>query len=230
MSLLLALALASTANTVANCAWDHPGVNPFTGDPVAAIDHYTDMEPAVRAALKARIAKRQSDDIITIRRDNVAGKYAYDPEIRGMHFGAATVCATVSRSAWTPRKVERALVYCEQDQCVIVPAICGNVSRITRRPELAAAPDAVMVPRKLLPVLPVTPEDMAALMNPEAPKDDDVDLDSAVAAQQPRAPNNQLLTTADNDGAPLAPVPEPGTWTMLAAGLAAVGFAAVRRR
>ena len=236
MSLLLALALLAPGNVTADCSWDRPGANRYTGDPVAAVDHYTDIDPETRAALKQRIAARKSDDIVTIHRDSVDGdngKYAYDPAIRDMHFGSGTVCGNVSRSKWAPLKVERALVYCEKDQCLIVPAICGNVSRITRRPGLALVPPPALLPAlPLVPVIPVTPEQMASLLKdiplfymPDG-ADDDRDLHILPQYQQVAV----LPPASDNDRVTLAPVPEAQTWAMLLAGLGLIGAAVKRRR
>jgi len=57
-----------------------------------------------------------------------------------MHFGANNVCKTVSRAKWTQKAEERGLVYCEENQCILVPTVCRNVSRISRVPARAAAP------------------------------------------------------------------------------------------
>ena len=114
------------------CSWDEPGHNPFMGDVVAAIDRYTDIPLAVRTRLKARMARRQYDDIASIRRDSIEGTARYEARIRDMHFGIGRVCTTVSRQAWLPSHQERGLVYCEGSECIIVPTVCRNVSRIRR--------------------------------------------------------------------------------------------------
>ena len=129
--LLAALPIAA-APTLAACSWNQPGYNPFTGDPVAAVDRYQDIAPLVRARLKARMARRAYDEIVTIGRDAIVGKARYGAEIRDMHFGAAQVCRTVDRSAWAANARERGLVYCEDGQCILVPTVCRNVSRIRR--------------------------------------------------------------------------------------------------
>ena len=61
MSVLLVTALAVSVPVQAACSWDRPGVNPFVGDVVAAVDRYRDIPADVRATLKARIAQRQFD-------------------------------------------------------------------------------------------------------------------------------------------------------------------------
>lgn len=131
---------------VQNCSWDKPGHNPFMGDVVAAVDRYTDIPADVRARLKQRMAKRDYDDIADIRRDSVQGRHDYDASIRDMHFGTNRVCSSVSRAAWSPTQQERGLVYCEGDQCIIVPTVCRNVSRITRHQPHAVASAVAAAP------------------------------------------------------------------------------------
>jgi hypothetical protein len=145
MSLALAAALAfSSTATVPACSWDQPGTDPFMGNVVEAVERYTNIPLEVRDALKRRMAARQYDEIVTIRRDSITGSQRYSPEIRDMHFGQGRVCRSVSRAAWSPSAVERGLVYCEAEHCIIVPTVCRNVSRVTRlpaaRPVLAAGP------------------------------------------------------------------------------------------
>jgi len=133
---------ATARDTVPHCSWDRPGHNPFMGDVVAAVDRYTDIPADVRARFKQRMAKREYDDIASIKRDSIDGKYVYEPAIRDMHFGVGRICSTVSRSAWMPAQQERGLVYCEGTECIIVPTVCRNVSRVKREAPVAmAGPD-----------------------------------------------------------------------------------------
>jgi len=126
--------VASPARTVVvpACSWDRPGHDPFTGDVVAAVDRYADIDPATRDKLKARMAKRQYDDLVVIRRDSIGGRHEYEPTIRDMHFAFDRVCRSVTRSAWPAAAQERGLVYCEGRDCILVPTVCRNVSRIVR--------------------------------------------------------------------------------------------------
>jgi hypothetical protein len=146
MSTLFALALAAssavTGPSLPSCSWDRPGVNPFMGNVVAAVDRYQDIPTEVRVKLKARMAKRQYDEIATISRDGVTGKHRYAPEITDMHFGQGTICRSVTRSKWPEKMVERGLVYCESGHCIIVPTVCRNVSRIQRLEDKRAAADS----------------------------------------------------------------------------------------
>ena len=117
-----------------------------SGAIVAAIGrlvHTRDMallEADTRARLKARMVARQYDEVVTIRRDSITGRGSYSDTITDMHFGRGQVCATVTRARWTDAMLERGLVYCEGPECIIVPTVCRNVSRIRR---LEAKPAAV---------------------------------------------------------------------------------------
>lgn len=138
MSILFAVTLAAVSTVQPSCSWDRPGANPYTGQASAAIDRYADIPLAVRSTLKRRMEEGQSDDKVTITRDGIRGKSQYDPTIRDMHFGAASVCATVTRSKWSAKREEPGAVYCVDQHCILVPKICGNVSRITRMPAAVA--------------------------------------------------------------------------------------------
>jgi hypothetical protein len=133
MSIALAMALAAVSSVQPSCSWDRPGANPYTGSTSAAIDRYTDIPEAVRSTLKLRLAEGLSDDQVNITRDGITGKHDYNPAIRDMHFGAASVCNTVTRGKWSAERVEPGAVYCVKEHCILVPKICGNVSRVARR-------------------------------------------------------------------------------------------------
>ena len=137
MSILLAATLAAAVQPT--CSWDNPGHNPYTGGSAAAIDRYTDIPQAVRITLKQRMTAGEADDQVKITRDAISGKSDYDPQIRDMHFGHASMCATVTRQKWAETRVEPAAVYCVDQHCILVPRICGNVSRITRKTPAVAA-------------------------------------------------------------------------------------------
>ena len=128
------------ADVLDNCSWNRPGVDPFMGDVVAAVDRYTDIAPQVREQLKERMRARQYDEIVVISRDAIRGKGNYNARISEMHFGPGRVCRNVTRAGWSEQMQERGLVYCVQGQCILVPTVCRNVSRITQAP--ASAPPA----------------------------------------------------------------------------------------
>lgn len=148
MSAFLTLALAAATQFQPTCSWDRPGANPYTGSTRAAIERYTDIPEQVRRTLIRRMEERQSDDQVRITRDAIVGKNQYEPAIRYMHFGAASVCASVTRSKWSEQRQEPGAVYCVGEYCILVPRICGNVSRITRLPSArsASAPAAPAAP------------------------------------------------------------------------------------
>ena len=162
MSLLFAAALAVSATTLPACSWDRPGVDPYIGNVVTAVDRYSDIPEPARAALKKRMAARQYDDIAVIRRDTVVGQHLYSPEIRDMHFGQGQICRTVTRTQWTPTTEERGLVYCESGHCIIVPTVCRNVSRVTRLPPARSAAAAAGDPATVGGALPAAVESPAA--------------------------------------------------------------------
>jgi hypothetical protein len=139
MPFLFAVTLAAAIQPA--CSWDRPGHNPYTGSTAAAIDRYTDIPEAVRSTLKRRMEEGQSDDKVSITRDGIIGKSQYNPEIHDMHFGSASLCGTVTRSKWAANRIEPGAVYCVGEHCILVPRICGNVSRISRTgTTVAAAP------------------------------------------------------------------------------------------
>ena len=233
-----------------NCSWDQPGHNPFMGDVVAAIDRYQDIPVDVRARLKQRMAQRDYDDIVSIRRDSLAGKHGYDPVIRDMHFGVDRVCTQVSRQKWAAEQQERGLVYCEGSQCILVPTVCRNVSRITRLEPVAAARP---VESELLfdapgagevigaaPDAPV-PDAFVALSSPEnlsgsgevVPETTVGDTNPKPNSFPPPGGNPGSPGSPGNPGspggpgspiapiAPIAPIPEPATSVLMILGLVA---------
>ena len=159
------------ADVLDNCNWNRPGVDPFMGDVVAAVDRYTDIAPPVREQLKERMRARQYDEIVVISRDAIRGKGNYNARISDMHFGPGRVCRNVTRAGWSEQMQERGLVYCVQGQCILVPTICRNVSRITQA--LASAPPAAgAAPGGAAPVaaVPAAPEaaGVPVIDNPDA--------------------------------------------------------------
>ncbi|MQA17987.1 MHFG family PEP-CTERM protein [Rugamonas rivuli] len=197
MSILFAVTLAAASTVQPSCSWDHPGVNPYTGKTAAAIDRYTDIPAAVRSTLKRRMEEGQSDDKVLITRDGISGKNQYDPAIRDMHFGAASVCATVTRSKWAEQRQEPGAVYCVDQHCILVPKICGNVSRINRVPAAVAK----------APVTPPPP--VAKLGDKLGDKDlglaDAEKFDPEELTEKERAERDRLQRQAALDAAKLKP-------------------------
>ena len=257
MSILFAVTLAAASTVQPSCSWDRPGANPYTGNSAAAIDRYTDIPAKVRGTLKRRMAENQSDDAVLITRDGITGKNQYDPAIRDMHFGAASVCATVTRAKWSERRQEPGAVYCVDQHCILVPRICGNVSRVTRLPAAAparapaAAPPAATAAKLgdgldnkdlgLADAEPAEPEELTedqlkdrererlAAANNGVPEFDMDDGNAWMRGGHPFAPDQP----GDDDGGGLlipTPVPEADTWAMLLGGLAVLGVLARRRQ
>ena len=211
---------------IANCSWDHPGHNVYKGDVTTAVDTYTDLAPDVRERLKQRIAKRDYDEMVDIRRDEISGKQRYESDIRDMHFGNGTVCRTVTRTGWDAQAHERGMVYCEAGQCILVPTVCRNVSRVTRR----EAPRTVASIESIAP----TPEPELMFEPPAAGTTAPVgDGGSFVGGTGPTGPSYGWLgvpPSVGGGGGSTAPVPEPETWLMMGVGLALLGFLKLRRR
>lgn len=136
--MLLETALAAVLITPA-CSWDTPGVNKYSGDVAAAVHHYLDIPLTTRNKLQKRLEKHQYDEIADITSESIRGKNDYY-DLRDMHFGKNTVCRTVTRSKWQKETVHRGLVYCEDEFCLIVPTVCNNISRVTRKKTETAAP------------------------------------------------------------------------------------------
>jgi hypothetical protein len=252
MSTLLAIALAAAATVQPSCSWDNPGANPYTGNSDAAIDRYTDIPDSTRVKLKRRVSYGNPDEMVVITRDAITGRHHYDPKISDMHFGKASVCSTVTRGKWSEKREEPAAVYCADKHCILVPKICGNVSRITRDPVVAAAPPPEL-PRRVwevpahelglidtppafdvftmaepVVIAPIVPpaRPLASAPVPIPPRDD--------WNPRPR-PSTVLPPPAGGGGpnpllpSPVAPVPEPETYAMLLGGLALMGVMARRK-
>jgi hypothetical protein len=268
MSLLATLALAASAGTtLPQCSWDRPGANPFMGDVVAAVDRYVDIPAATRAKLKARMQAHQYDDVAVIERDGIRGGAQYAPEIRDMHFGPGAVCTTVTRAKWTPKTQERGLVYCEDGQCILVPTVCRNVSRIRRldKPAAVAPSQAANVasstregedttplefeapgagPMAAAPADSFAGQSGAASLGQAAPAQGGsfASLGGGAPATSGGSGGPQLagigipalppgnVRPADSLPGVTPAVPEPGTWAMIVAGLAVIGWRARQRR
>ena len=229
----------------------------------------------MREQLKERMRARQYDEIVVISRDAIRGKGNYNARISDMHFGPGRVCRNVTRAGWNEQMQERGLVYCVQGQCILVPTICRNVSRITQAPASAppaagaapggAAPGgaapvaAAPAARKRQGALIDNPEPCAAVLTARHPPEvasflsclrlcayrRGITPPAAWAArwgwrrQRPAAGSGQSIIVPPTVIIPSLPptvpavlpaVPEPQTWGMLLAGLALIGYSALRRR
>jgi len=237
-----ALAIAVAVSVVPSCSWDNPGANPFTGNRPASVQSYTDIPKATRDRLQRRMTALKYDDVAAIGRDSIQGKHDYT-DLRDMHFGKNRICSTISRDKWKPDATERGLVYCEDGHCIIVPTVCGNVSRVSRiSPPLAPPTNTPGAPGTsgggditglpLIPLVPggggLTPLDLpfvqfspTPITEPNSPGS--FGLGAVPLPFYTYSPPQTLFI-------PLVtpPIPEPGTWALMIAGLA--GLVAYTRR
>ena len=246
---IVAVALALSPAPLPPCSWDHPGQDPYTRDVAAAVDDYRDIPPSVRARLKRRLAAHRYDEVVAIERDRIVGRRDYDTQIRDMHFGAkGRICGTVSRAHWAAGTIERGLVYCESGECILVPTVCNNVSRIVRLP--AVVPDRPAEPLAAAPGIPTSPGapvvaialntlplSFAAVATPEAADLRALSVDQGPPFPRLRQPPLPLAIPTTGPPwqripPPLQPtVPEPGSWALMVIGLAAaMGIRAIRSR
>lgn len=241
MSLTLATALVAATVTLPSCSWDRPGADPYMGDIEAAVDRYRDIPADVRARLKARVRQRAYDDIATITRDKIEGKRSYS-NLRDMHFGNGRVCRQVGRTKWKPEAVERGLIYCEGEHCLIIPTVCRNVSRVTPEAAIERKSASVAEEETIDP-----PSSAGANMlggqrfvdegNPLPartlslePPPGELSFDPPGGVEPPAPPELPREPLPDpSPPIPPPPIPEPSTWVLMALGLAVVVRQARRR-
>lgn len=135
--------LATAKSSTSGCSWDRPGVNRYRGTIADAVNRYKDIPVGIRNQLIFRMDSTDYDEIATITRDSIEGESeggATYENLRSMHFGDNKVCDTVSRAKWKDDQTERGLIYCEDKYCIIVPTVCGNVSRVDRVAPLVMGP------------------------------------------------------------------------------------------
>ncbi|GGB94728.1 MHFG family PEP-CTERM protein [Pseudoduganella buxea] len=232
MAIMLAAAAAALLVQPV-CSWDRPGVNRYRGTPEAALAHYRDIPASTRTLLAQRIAAGIPDDTVQIGRDRIEGHFQYDQRIGDMHFGKGQLCRTVTRTKWKSAHREPAAVYCAENECILVPKVCGNVSRIRRVVTSGAGGGGGHGGGSPAPVeLPPFPPPAGPSYSAAPAPGDDMPPWAGPGVPVPKVP----LPDYPGPGAgwfypvgelPLAPVPEPSTWAMLLAG---VGLLAARWR
>ena len=239
MSLVLSTILVASSVTLPSCSWDRPGVDPYMGDIEAAVDRYRDIPGEVRARLKEKMRKRAYDDIAAITRDRIEGRQQYS-DLRDMHFGKGRICRQVTRSKWGPGAVERGLVYCEGEHCLIVPTVCRNVSRVTPAkldfdtaygkedpPEPVSAGARMLAGQRFDDSSdPLPPRALLA----QAPHEELRPGPPAIETDPARFIESTDWILQPPVPAPAVPVPEPSTWSLMALGVGLVCAAARRRR
>jgi PEP-CTERM motif len=198
------------------CTWDAPGADRYTGTTAAAVAYYTDIPEAARRGLLRKVDRHEFDDMVVITRDAVAGTHEYSAVITSMHFGSkGKVCSTVTRNKWSDTASEGGLVYCAEEHCILVPAVCGNVARVTRR----AAPVAPLAATGLLPA-----ETFEQGMLPDAATAAEPEQAAAVVFSPVVVYSSGSVPIAYTPagGAIAAAVPEPSTYALMLLGLASI--------
>lgn len=130
---MIAAALIASAAAV-GCTWDHPGANPYRGPTVvsvkAAVARYG-LPAETQQLLIEKVRRLDLDATVVITRDGITSHQGTASNLRDMHYGKGRICnGEVLRTRWTAQHAETALVYCARGECIAIPTICGNVSRI----------------------------------------------------------------------------------------------------
>lgn len=240
--MLTSIALASIVVS-STCSWDNPGQNRFVGNVAAAVQTYTDISIEERNALQRRLENREYDEIVEITRDGIRGAEEYT-DLRQMFFGQNNRCESVTREKWAAGKKEYGFVYCEKQNCLLVPFICSNLSRVTKVQRPPAQPPGDeggggsggggIVGPGIIPVLPlyqepsfesvVIPNPVSILVEPENSAVRPRDFAPIFAAPFP--PGREIYVL------PIIPiVPEPSTFVSMILGfLGIVGYKKFRTR
>ena len=234
---LAALAVAASAfaahpPAVPVCSWDRPGADPYTGTAAAALARY-DMPEADRAALARKIAANDYYRIVGSTREGVTGYRAR----RNMTFGRDRMCATVTTDRWADDEVQLGFVFVSGEQHVVKWFVCGNLEQLT--PEgPASPPPAARHPTEWWDAPPApggssTPEPGQGVVLPPAGESSPPAL--AAGGTTPLYPAIGTYSAPPGGfcplpSAPIAPVPEPGTWALLVAGVALLSWWRALRR
>lgn len=163
MALLFTIALSTALMGASSCEWRRGRPPAQTGDLGEQVERFEDLAPARRDALASKVRALRFDDTVVIARDGVTGRQAYEATLRDMKLGRR-VCREVARSHWAEDDSERALVFCEQADCVLVTTQGRHLARIRPLPadpieqaiaELSKNPTAagaqnIWAPRRLL--------------------------------------------------------------------------------
>lgn len=147
-----------------DCNWNTPGSAPLRGHGNVAIvikAHGLRGE----AEILEKIRRMDPDGVVGITRDGIVSfNGAAVSGLRDMASAGNKVCVgPVKRDKWAPDHMEYAMVYCSTtyaNECVAVPPVCENLSRITwtrapeRRTDLYPLPVVVIDPASTPPMPP----------------------------------------------------------------------------
>jgi len=121
-----------------DCSWNEPGAAPYRGGQqtiVRALSNYYFEEDVIRQ-LVSKINRVDNDGIVTITKRGLISSTGEVFDLRDMHFGnrKKPCIGAVKRYAWKEDHKEEALIYCVGKDCVAIPIVCGNITRITYKP------------------------------------------------------------------------------------------------
>jgi PEP-CTERM motif len=217
---------------VASCDWNSPGADRYTGTTETAIHSYADIPKPIRERLSAKMAARQYDDQVVIKRDSISSTKAgaeYAPQMWDMQFGSrGKICQSVNRTKWTDSAEEGGLVYCHESHCLIVPAVCGNIARVSKRSSEITEPQTPALPVDSFESLSNEPAPQTAQAAPQAP----ANATFANSSQQ-ASTNGQInssiyshtsISQHISTSEVVAAVPEPETYALMLLGLGLVAF------
>lgn len=162
---------AAVAASMPACNWNAPGANPYRG-PVASSVRAAAVRYGFDAATAAELVEKvrlmQTDAVVTITRDGLYSRDGVATNLRDMHHGKATMCTgTVVRNTWRDDQAETAFVYCASSgDCIAIPTICGNVSRVDFIPHVAPAEPAFRAWGGEPPAGPLEPQQQPQLPQP----------------------------------------------------------------
>lgn len=134
-ALALLAGAAFAQEPVTTCDWNNPGVNPYQGSLALAVLGYTEIPIWTRVVLASRVGRVPPTDYAVITRGGIESLngHSYSDTLTGMHFGNGRKCSLPDRRQWSPTRRELSPVWCYEGECVTVPNICRNVSRIFRK-------------------------------------------------------------------------------------------------
>ena len=204
---------------------------------VAAVMAFATIPMPVRMVLAERAERNDYDDVVLIDRDSIkshSGRHAYGPDLRSMHFGGkGKICDSITRK-WKSDHVESAMVFCEGTYCVARPSVCNNLSLITRLPERKAeaagyAPEATNEDAAVLAAAPLFAAPAEGLFAVAAVGGSDTAVFGGGGAYSGGSVGaggggGSFCCAGPAVTTPVTPIPEPGTWALIMAGIVAGAY------